>query len=55
MDCPSSVRFVDALSFLTATSHQRALRYLAVLETRHDASSTLMAVAGVVLQKLIGG
>jgi site-specific recombinase XerD len=46
MDCPSAVRFVDVLSFLTATSHQHALRYLAVLETRHYAPSTLMAVAG---------
>jgi site-specific recombinase XerD len=46
MDCPSAVRWVDVLSFLTATSHQHTLRYLVVLETRHYASSTLMAVAG---------
>jgi type VI protein secretion system component VasF len=46
MDCPSAVRLVDVLSFLTATSYQHTLRYLAVLETRHYASSTLMAVAG---------
>jgi site-specific recombinase XerD len=46
MDCPSAVRFVGVLSFLTATSHQHTLRYLAVLEARHYAPSTLMAVAG---------
>jgi site-specific recombinase XerD len=46
MDCPISVRFANALSFLTATNQQHVLRYLAVLESRNYARSTLMAVAG---------
>lgn len=46
MDCPSSVRFAHALSFLTATNQQHVLRYLALLEPRNYARSTLKAVAG---------
>jgi integrase/recombinase XerD len=46
MDCPSSVQFVDVLSFLTSTSQQHTLRYLAGLEARNYAGSTLKAVAG---------
>lgn len=45
MDCPSSVRFANALSFLTTANQQYVLRYLALLEARNYARSTLMAVA----------
>jgi len=44
MDCPSSVRFVDSLSFLTATSQQQAIRYLAALEARNYAEGTLSSI-----------
>jgi site-specific recombinase XerD len=46
MDCSTSVRFSTALSFLTATSQQHALRYLAVLESRNYATATLSAFVG---------
>jgi type VI protein secretion system component VasF len=46
MDCPSSVRLANALSFLAATNQQHVLRYLALLEARNNASSTLLVVAG---------
>ncbi|MGH9849274.1 MAG: tyrosine-type recombinase/integrase [Blastocatellia bacterium] len=41
MDCPSSVRFADALSFLTSISQQHAIRYLIALEARNYADGTL--------------
>jgi site-specific recombinase XerD len=46
MDGPTADRWRDGLSFLTATNHQYALRYLALLETRRYARSTLQAVLG---------
>jgi integrase/recombinase XerD len=46
MDCPSSVRLANALSFLATTNQQHVLRYLALLEARNYASSTLLVVAG---------
>jgi integrase/recombinase XerD len=44
MDCPSSVRFANALSFLTAVSQQHVLRYLALLESRNYSQGTLSAI-----------
>ncbi len=41
MDCPSSVRFANALSFLTTANQQHVLRYLTTLEARNYARSTL--------------
>lgn len=46
MDCPISVRFTTALSFLSTINQQHVLRYLAVLESRNYARSTLLAVTG---------
>lgn len=46
MDCSSSARFASVLSFLTSASQQHALRYLAVLEARNYARSTLQSVVG---------
>jgi site-specific recombinase XerD len=46
MDGPRSVRCVDVLAFLTCSSQPDALRDLTMLEARHDAGSTRLAVAG---------
>jgi site-specific recombinase XerD len=46
MDCAFSSRFESALSFLTSAGKQQALRYLAAIEARNYAASTLLAVAG---------
>jgi site-specific recombinase XerD len=48
MDCPSSGRFAHALSFLTISNQQHVLRYLALLESRNYARSTIRAVAGAI-------
>ena len=53
MDSPNSARFVTALSFLTSSCQQQVLRYLATLEARNYASSTLLAVVGAL--KLLTG
>jgi integrase/recombinase XerD len=44
MDCPISVRFANALSFLTSISQQHAIRYLAALEARNYADGTLSSI-----------
>lgn len=44
MNCPSSSRFQAVLSFLTSSSQQYALRYLAALEARQYAEGTLSGV-----------
>jgi hypothetical protein len=46
MDCPSSVRLANALSFLATTNQQHVLRYLSLLEARNYAGSTLLVVTG---------
>ncbi len=48
MDCPISVRFAHALSFLTAANQQHVLRYLALLEARNYARGTLRVVIGAI-------
>lgn len=46
MDCSASVRLVRVLSFLTSpVNQQHVLRYLTMLEARHYAASTVLAVA----------
>ena len=44
MDCPSSAPFVRRLSFLTSISLQLTLRYLAAIEARNYARSSLHSV-----------
>ena len=45
MDCTVSLRVEAIVSFLTSASRQQALRYLATLEARNYAASTVLAVA----------
>src|SRR5262249_34294650 len=48
MDCPNSVRFAHALSFLTNPNQQLVLRYLALLEARNYARGAINAVVGAI-------
>src|SRR5262245_46466927 len=48
MDCPSSVSFGHALSFLTTPNQHLVLRYLALLESRNYARGTINAVVGAI-------